>query len=126
MIKNDVKLLEVGVASYSGVIYNEEAVQIILEQCAIREVYGYYNDGSHRNTMTPSHMISKVTRVGDIVTGTIIVLDSREDGRELRDAILAGKNVVFTPTGFGRVEDNEIVDFQFMGFNAILDNVEVI
>lgn len=126
MIKHDVKLLEVGVASYSGVIYNEEATKIILDQFAIREVCGFYNDGAYRPTVNPSHIVTKAARVGDIVTGTIVVMDSHEDGKLLRDALLAGKNVVFTPTGFGRIENNEIVDFQFMGINAILDNVEVI
>ena len=113
------------VASYSGVIYNEDAVKVIIEQSATREVYGYYNDGVSRPTVNPSHIIINAKRVDNYLTGTVIVLDVQADGIALRDALLANKNVVFTPSGFGRIENNEIIDFQFMGFNAILDNVEV-
>lgn len=125
MIKTEVVFLEIGVPSYSGVIYDEEAAQKIIDAYDTREVYGYYNDGSQRSVVNPSHMVTNIERVGNILRGNLIILDACPDGLALREAIEAGKNIQYTPSGFGRVEDNVITDFQFMGINAVLDNIEV-
>lgn len=126
MITREFKFAEVGVPSYSGVIYNEEAMNKIKEAFLTRDVFGYFNDGTFRSASNPSHIMTKFREEDGAFYGTLLVLDNNPDGVSLREALYANKAVNCAVSGFGRIVDNVITDFQFMGVNVVADNIEVI
>lgn len=123
----NVKILTIDKASYSGVIFDRDAVDEMLITLNARMVFGYYLSDDNVHHSIPSHRILSFKIVDNKLFADILVLDSSSG--EVLQTYLTRKAISharYVPSGFGYIEENRIKDFKFVGINIVKDNIEVI